>query len=127
MEVGHDDRRSATWLRIPGWLAFIIFVPLQIWIFLNLFGIWRWWTILFAIVLGMLGSRAARAPWLKSMLFPRSAYKHERRRHVFQGILFLAAALAWLLPQGGLFAWASWPMPWVALAFLVTLVKSALR
>lgn len=107
---------------------FVLFVPLQIWVFVHLFESWRWWVILFAIVLGMLGSRAARAPWLVSLLFPGRAVRHERRRHVFQGILFLAAALAWLLPQADLLPAArAWPQPWLALAFLVTLVKSALR
>jgi H+/Cl- antiporter ClcA len=125
-----DDRRtSGTWLRIPGWLVFVIFVPLQIWLFLHLFDHWRWWTLLFFFALGILGNRAARAAWLTTMLFPHRAVRHERRRHVFQGLLFLGAALTWLLPQSpGTFAFAAtWPQPWLPLAFLVTLLKSALR
>lgn len=127
MDYG-SRRNDATWLRLPGWLVFILFVPLQIWFFLNLFEHWRWWTVAFFLVLGILGNRAARAPWLTSMLFPHRAVRHERRRHVFQGILFLGAALAWLLPQApGLALGASWPQPWVPLAFVLTLLKSALR
>lgn len=124
-----SEPRGGTLFTLPGWLVFILFVPLQIWLFLNLFDQWRWWTVLFFLALGILGNRAARGPWLTAMLFPRRAVRHERRRHVFQGLLFLAAALAWLLPQNaGLFAWAaSWPQPWLPLAFLVTLLKSALR
>lgn len=124
-----NEPRRGTLLTLPGWLVFVIFVPLQIWLFLNLFGHWRWWTVLFFLLLGLVGSHAARAPWLTSMLFPHRALRHERRRHVFQGILFLGAALAWLLPQNPtVFAFAaSWPQPWLPLAFLVTLLKSALR
>lgn len=128
MAYAHDDASRADGFRIPGWLVFVIFVPLQIWIFLNLFEQWRWWTIAFFLALGILGNRAARAPWITSMLFPMRAVRHERRRHVFQGLLFLAAALGWLLPQAAFLpAAAPWPHPWLALAFLVTLLKSALR
>ena len=116
--------------RLPGWLVFVIFVPLQIWLFLNLFEHWRWWTVLFFFVLGLVGNRAARAAWLTELLFPHRARRHERRRHVFQGILFLAAALAWFLPRATAIApgWVmALPQPWVPLAFLVTLLKAALR
>lgn len=115
--------------RIPGWLFFLIFFPLQILLFYKLFQVWHWWTILFMLVLGFLGNRAARAAWLTQMIFPGRAYRHEVRRHIFQGILFLAAAITWLLPQspGLLPAAASWPQPWLPLAFLVTLIKAALR
>lgn len=114
---------------LPGWLVFIVFVPLQIWIFLKLFEQWRWWTLLLFVVLGFLGNRASRAPWLTALIFPGLAARHERRRHVFQGILFLAAALTWLLPASAVaptYA-ASWPQPWLPLAFLATLLKAALR
>ena len=127
-------RRSASVARLPGWLVFVIFVPLQIWLFLHLFEHWRWWTVLFMMALGFVGNRAARAAWLTELIFPARAQRHERRRHVFQGILFLAAALTWFLPQtAGLLsprldAWTSaWPQPWLPLAFLVTLLKAALR
>lgn len=115
--------------RLPGWLVFVVFVPLQIWLFVHLFAAWRWWSIPFFIVLGFVGNRAARAPWLTEMLFPRHAQRHELRRHVFQGILFIAAAVAFFLPQWiGAPAWAeAWPQPWLPLAFLVTLLKAALR
>lgn len=119
--------------RLPGWLVFVIFVPLQIWLFWHVFQEWRWWTVLFFMVLGLLGNRAARAAWLTEMFFPRRARRHEARRHVFQGILFLAAAIAALprlLPQSEALT-PGWlealPWPWVPLAFLVTLVKAALR
>lgn len=122
-------------MRLPGWLVFLIFVPLQIWLFFNLKDEWGWWwTIAFFLVLGILGNRAARAPWLTSALFPGRALTHERRRHVYQGILFLAAAATWVLPRYvGVLAppvssWAAaWPQPWLPLAFLVTLLKSAVR
>ena len=121
-----EQRRG---FRLPGWLVFVIFVPLQIWIAIHLFQEWGfWWTLLFLLVLGMLGNRAARAAWLTVLLFPGRAYRHEGRRHVFQGILFLAAALAWFLPRSGLdLSWDTWPQPWVPLAFAVTLLKSTLR
>ena len=115
---------------LPGWLVFVIFVPLQIWLFWKLFEHWRWWTILFFMLVGFLGNRAARAAWLTEMFFPGRARRHEARRHIFQGILFLCAALAWLLPQSPQFA-PAWvealPQPWIPLAFLVTLLKAALR
>lgn len=116
-------------LRVPGWLVFLIFVPLQIWIFWRLFEHWRWWTAPFFLLVGFLGNRAARAPWLTQILFPGHARRHELRRHVFQGILFVAAATTWLLPQNvAAPAWAlAWPQPWMPLAFLVALLKAALR
>lgn len=123
-------------MRLPGLLVFIIFVPLQIWLFLELKDFWGyWWTLLMFLVVGILGNRAARAPWLTAMLFPHRAIRHETRRHVFQGILFLAAGLTFLLPKyntGWLpatqAAWVNgWPQPWLPLLFLVTLLKAALR
>lgn len=121
-------------VRLPGWLVFLVFVPLQVWFFLELRAQWGWWwTIGFFLVLGFLGARAARAPWLTTMFFPHQAVRHETRRHVFQGILFLLAALAWLAPQAiarGV-AFPAWlghtPQPWLPLAFLITLLKAAVR
>jgi hypothetical protein len=48
---------------------------------------------------------------------------------VFQGILFLCAALTFFVPRSsGLFpASAAWPQPWLPLAFLASLMKAALR
>lgn len=114
---------------LPGWLAFVIFVPLQIWIAIHLIQEWGfWWTLLFLLVLGMIGNRAARAAWLTVLLFPGKAWRHENRRFFFQGILLVAAAVAWLLPQYGNVAWDDgWPWPWLPLAFTVTLFKAALR
>ena len=117
-------------VRLPGWLVFVIFVPLQIWIAIHLFQDWGfWWTFLFLLVLGMLGNRAARAAWLTVLLFPRRAFRHEGRRYVFQGILLVAAVVTWLLPRYATgIAWDDgWPQPWLPLAFGVTLVKAALR
>lgn len=125
-----EPRLGGSIVRLPGWLVFVIFVPLQIWLVLHLFEHWRYWTILFMMVLGFMGTRAARAPWLTSMLFPGKAIRHEMRRHVYQGLLFLAAAVTWILPQNPAVApaWAiAWPQPWLPLAFLVTLLKAALR
>lgn len=130
MDFAQEDRRvGGSIARLPGWLVFLVFVPLQIWIFFQLFQDWRWWTIPFFMLLGFLGNRAARAPWITQLFFPGHAYRHEVRRHVFQGILFLAAAITWFVPRSvGLFpASAAWPQPWLPLAFLVTLLKAALR
>jgi len=116
--------------RLPGWLVFLIFVPLQIWLFYHVFQEWRWWAVPFFMLLGFLGNRAARAAWLTELLFPSRARRHEARRHVFQGVLFLAAALAWLLPRTPQYApgWVeALPQPWIPLAFLATLLKAALR
>lgn len=114
---------------LPGWLVFLIFVPIQIFLFWKLFGEWRYWTILFFLVVGFFGNRAARVPWLTALLFPGRAYRHEVRRHVFQGILLLAAAITWLLPRSAVApTWSlGWPQPWVPLVFLVTLLKASLR
>jgi hypothetical protein len=131
-EVAH--RLGGSVVRLPGWLVFIVFVPLQIWLFLHLKDAWGWWwTIASFMALGLMGARAARAPWLTSMLFPSHAMRHEMRRHVFQGILFLLAALTWLAPQAvaagvAPSAWAAHvPQPWLPLALLVTLLKAAVR
>lgn len=116
--------------RLPGWLVFVIFVPLQVWVTVHLFQEWGFWgTFLFLLVLGMLGNRAARAAWLTTLIFPGRAYRHETRRHIFQGVLFLAAAVAWFLPRSGVeVAWDDgWPQPWLPLAFAVTLLKATLR
>ena len=71
---------------------------------------------------------------LRSMLFPNWAMRWESRRHLYQGILFLAAALAWLLvattvpgvPEG-LRAWLAKGYPFLPLVMTVALVKAALR
>lgn len=122
-------------VRFPGWLVFLIFVPLQIWFFFELKDVWGiWWTILFFLVVGYLGNRAARAPWIKTLLFPGKALKWERRRHVYQGILFILAGLTFVLPTMAMglpervaTMAQSWPQPWLPLAFLVTLLKAAVR
>ena len=107
-------------MRLPGWLVFVIFVPLQIWLFLQLREAWGiWWTILLFLGLGILGARAARASWFKEVFFPRWADRWERRRHIFQGALLIVAGATWMLAWG--------PQPWVPAASLATLAKAALR
>lgn len=122
-------------LRLPWWLAFLIFFPLQVFLAIKLIGAYGfWWTLLVLLVVAFLATRAARAPWFRALLFPESADKWEGRRHVYQGILFLLAAFAWLLvayPQpwvgAGLHAWLERGYPFLPLALLVALVKATLR
>lgn len=107
-------------IRFPGWLVFLLFVPLQIWLFLELKDAWGWWPTIGAfLVLGLLATRAARAPWLKSMLFPGWAAQRERRRPFWSGVLLVLAAVSWLLPWG--------PQPWLPAAAVTSLVKANVR
>lgn len=107
-------------LPLPAWLAFIIFVPLQIWLFLMMKEAWGWgWTILTFLVLGVLATRAARAGWLRETFFPRGAHVWEKRRHIFQGALLLTAAITWLAAWG--------PQPWLPAAALTSLAKASVR
>lgn len=113
-------------MRLPGWLVFIVFVPLQIYLFWQLRGEWGWlWTLFILLLLGIVATRSARAPWLTSLFFPARAYRWERRRHVFQGILFLVAAVGWL------FHWGPWWLPdahpWWPAMVTASLVKAAVR
>lgn len=104
--------------RLPGWLVFLVFVPLQIFLFVKLVGAWGfWWSLVSVFLVGILATRAARAPLFRSMLFPAWADRWESRRHLFQGILLLAAAVAYLAAWG--------PQPWLPLVLVVSLVKSA--
>ena len=120
----------------PGWLVFLLFVPLQIYFAILLFQAWGFWaTVGFLLVLGFIGNRAARVPWLQSLLFPNHAYRRERRRHVFQGILFLAAAVVFVLhfslgrTYGPTYGWfgVEQGVPLLGAMALTTLVKSAVR
>lgn len=125
MFPAHAPRRFEA-PRLPGWLAFIIFVPLQIWLFLELRAVWGiWWTLLVITVLGLIGSRAARAPWFRSLLFPGSALRWERRRFVFQ-IVLAALALAAFLARVGPW-WLPDAHPWFAGYVTTTLAKAVLR
>ena len=82
-------------LRIPGWIAFVVFFPLQVWFAVKLFQAYGFWpTVGVLFVMGLVAARAARAPWIRALFFPHAAWRHEQRRHVFQGALFLFAALA---------------------------------
>ncbi|MFA5860325.1 MAG: hypothetical protein WDA16_01385 [Candidatus Thermoplasmatota archaeon] len=122
-------------LRLPGWLAFLIFVPLQIFLAIKLYQAYGfWWLLAILLVLGVLGTRASRAHWLRAAFWPGWAAQWEARRHIYQGILFLIAAIAFVLvvsPQpwvaAGLDAWLQRGHPWVAGSALVSLVKAALR
>ena len=122
-------------LRIPGWVAFLVFIPLQVWFAIMLFQSYGFWVALLTLFLvALVAARAARAPWIRALFFPEAAWRHEQRRHVYQGVLFLFAALAWLLaanPQAwmptGVTAWLQRGLPWLPLAALVSLVKSTLR
>jgi hypothetical protein len=117
-------------LRLPGWLAFLIFFPLQVYLAVKLWeSDWAWWLILLALlVLALLGNRAARVPWIQQLLAPRMAAQREARRHVYQGILFLGAAVALLFGLGPrLFWFAPGGVSLVGVMALVTLLKASLR
>lgn len=122
-------------LRIPGWLAFVLFVPLQVFLAVRLFLAYGFWiALLILVILAFLASRAASVHWFRALLFPNWALRREQRRHVYQGILFLAAAFSLLLaasPQrwmpAGVTAWLERGYPWLPLACVVWLVKAALR
>lgn len=122
-------------MRLPFWLAMLIFVPLQVYLAIKLYAAYGLWTALAVlVVIGILSARAARAPWFRAMLFPHWALQWERRRHLFQGILFLGAALAWLLVASevprvplGLHDWLATGYPFLPLAGVVALVKATLR
>lgn len=104
-------------IRLPGWLVFVVFVPLQIWFFLKLRSAWGLWpTIGSFLVLGILATRAARAPWLQRLIFPQHAERRERRRPVYSGILLVLAAASFFVPFG--------PQPWLPAAAAVSLVKA---
>lgn len=120
----------------PGWLVFILFVPLQIYLAYLLFQAWGFWaSVGFLIVLGFIGNRAARAPWLMSFFAPNLAWKRERRRHVFQGILLLAGGALLTLhfydlyTYGPLVHWfdVAKGIPLLGVMCLTTLVKAAVR
>lgn len=120
----------------PGWLVFLLFVPLQIYFAILLYQAWGFWaTVGFLLVLGIVGNRAARVPWLHGVLFPGHAMRREGRRHVFQGILFLGAALVFVLhfsmqrTYGPVHGWfgVEQGIPLLGAMALATLVKSAVR
>lgn len=120
----------------PGWLVFILFVPLQIYCAILLFRAWGFWATLgILVVLGFLGNRAARAPWLLGLMFPGHAMQRERQRHVFQGILLLGAGVLLVLHYGGYASYGPlvhWlgveqGIPLLAVMMAATLVKAAVR
>lgn len=115
----------------PAWLVFLLFVPLQIYFAIRLFGAWGFWpTAGTLLLLGIIGNRAARAPWLMSLMFPGWAWKRESRRHIFQGILFLGAAIIFLLRYGPVLATLEPPVgdvPLLSVMAFTTLVKAAVR
>lgn len=104
-------------IRLPGWLVFVVFVPIQVWLFFKLKAAWGLWPTLGAfLVLAFLATRAARAPWIQRALFPWMAERREQRRPIYSGILLVVAAASWLLPWG--------PQPWLPAAAAVSLVKA---
>lgn len=104
-------------VRLPAWLVFIVFVPLQVWLFLKMRDAWGFWPTVGAFMLiGILAARAARAPWFQRLFFPQWAKTRERRRPVYSGILLLLAAVSFLLPWG--------PQPWLPAAVGVSLLKA---
>lgn len=120
----------------PAWLVFILFVPLQVYLAILLFREWPWWgTALFLLGLGIVTSRASRVPILMAIFMPNRAFRRERRRHVYQGILFLGGAVLLLLHYAGLATYgplAHWlgperGVPLLGVMMLVSLVKSAVR
>lgn len=105
-------------LRLPAWLVFLLFVPLQIWIVINLYQEWGFWKVVgLILVIGIVTTRAGRARGLRAWLFPGYAEQWERRRHIFQGILFLGAALTFYFTLG--------PQPWVPLLIAASAIKAA--
>lgn len=122
-------------LRLPWWLAFIVFFPLQVFLAVRLIQSYGfWWALLVLVTLGLAATRAARAPWIREMLFPDAAWRHEERRHIFQGLLLVVALVAWVLvafPQAwvgaGFEGWLRRGYPWLPLLSLVALVKATVR
>jgi hypothetical protein len=120
----------------PGWLVFLLFVPLQVYFAILLYEAWGFWASFgFLVALGIVGNRAARTPWLQSLLFPRYASRREAQRHVFQGILFLGAAVVFVLhysfarTYGPAYGWlgVEQGVPLLGAMALTTLVKAAVR
>lgn len=106
--------------RLPGWLVLVLFVPVQVFLFLRMRAEVGWgWAILAFLVIGVVGTRASRAPALRAWIFPAWGWRWERRRHLYQGALLLGAGVTWILQIG--------PQPWLPAAVAVSLVKSAVR
>lgn len=105
-------------LRLPGWLVFLIFVPLQIYLIVKLYDAWGFWKTLGTVFLiGLVATRAGRARGLRALLFPGWAERWEQRRHVFQGLLFLGAAVTFYFALG--------PQPWIPLLVAASAIKAA--
>lgn len=117
-------------IRLPGWLAFLVFFPLQVYLVVKLWeSDWAWWLILLLLLaFAYMGNRAARVPWVQQLFFPGMAAQREARRHIYQGALFLAAALAFVFGFGPRLHWfAPEGVSLVAVIALVTLLKASLR
>lgn len=92
---------------LPWWLVFLVFLPLQIWLFLKLrdaWGIWR--TVLAILVVGFVAANAARPRGLLAWIFPNRAARQNAARPVWVLVLAALAAASWFLPWG--------PQPWLA-------------
>ncbi len=106
--------------RLPGWLIFILFVPLQVYLFLQTIEVWGFWKAAGVfLVLTIITTRATRPMGLRVLLFPMWAHRWQQRRHVYQGVLFLIAALTYSIPWGS--------QPWLAAAAAVGAIKAFLR
>lgn len=93
---------------MPGWLVLLVFLPLDIWLFLRLRDAWGLWRAAGAfLVLGLLAARAARPRGLLAWLMPGRAERKHSERPVWLAALALAAVVAWFLPFG--------PQPWLPL------------
>ena len=116
-------------MRLPGLLVFLLFFPLQVYLAIQLYEPWAWWLFLLTMgVIGFMGNRAARVPWIQQLLFPGHAAAREARRHVFQGILFLAGAILLYIHFGPTHDWLGVNnVSVLGVILLVTLVKSSVR
>lgn len=91
---------------LPWWIALLVFVPLEIWLFLEMraaWGVWR--TLGVVLVLALLAARAARPKGILAWIFPRWRERRHAARPVWLLALVAAAAASWFLPWG--------PQPWL--------------
>lgn len=92
---------------LPGWLVFVLFLPLQVWLFLKMrdaWGVWR--TLLTVLVVAFVAANAARPRGLLAWLFPDRAARQNAARPLWVLVLAGLAVAVWFLPWG--------PQPWLA-------------
>lgn len=93
----------------PWWLVLLVFLPLEVWLFLKMRDVWGLVkTILAFLVLGFLAARASRPRGILAWLFPTRAERKAAARPVWLALLLLAAAFLWWSPFG--------PQPWLPAA-----------